>query len=235
MRGQVKPISTARYRIAPVVALFAAALTTPDAAVCKPKAPAQQSIGAVTAGRLVNGTKMRNSRIIKLRFPRNAWGTRRLVNLIDACVRHVRKKHNGAHRLVVGDLSKEKGGRFRPHAGHQNGREADIGFFMRKGRPLPGLWRVGNKDLDLRRNLTFVDCLLRTGDVRRIFLDRGLQAGLYRVAKQRGWTKARLQRTFSYPRKKRARVGIIQHRRGHDNHMHVRIRCAKHEKRCRHL
>ena len=209
-----------------------AMIATPAIGLAK---PVQQSIGAVTSGRLINATQLRNNRVLKLRFPRNAWGTKRLVNLLDACARHVKKKHKRAHRLLIGDLSKRTGGRFPPHAGHQNGREADVGFYMAKGRPLKGLWRVGNRDLDLRRNLTFVQCLLQTGDVRRIFLDRGLQAGLYRVAKKRGWSKAQLRRTFSYPRGTRARVGIIQHRRGHDNHLHVRIRCAKHEKRCRHL
>ncbi len=193
----------------------------------------QQSVGSVTAGKLINPTRLRNTKFIKLRFPKNAWGTHRLVSMLDACSRHVRKMHRRSHRLVVGDLSRKKGGRFPPHAGHQNGREADVGFYMRSGRPLKGLWRVGNKDLDLPRNLTFVDCILRSGHVHVLFLDRGLQAGLYRTAKKRGWSKARLHRTFSYPRPKHVRVGQIQHRGGHDNHLHIRIRCAKHERRCR--
>lgn len=192
----------------------------------------QQSIGAVTNGKLINATRLRNSRRLKVRFIRNNWGTQRMVSVLQACTEQVRRKHRGAHRLMIGDISKQHGGYFPPHGGHQSGREADVGFYMKRGRPLGGLWLVGNADLDLSRNLTFVECLLDSGDVIRIFLDRGLQAGLYRRAKRRGWTKAKLLEVFSYPRPKSARVGVIQHRGGHDNHFHIRVRCAKHEKRC---
>jgi len=194
--------------------------------------PVQQSVGAPNAGHLLNASRLRGSKHIKLRFPKNAWGTRRLLDVVQQCAIVVRRRHKWAHKLMVGDLSRRKGGPMPPHAGHRNGREADIGFYMRSGRPLGGLWRVGIKHIDARRTFTYVSCLLGTGTILKIFLDRDLQQPLYREARRRGWNKARLARTFSYPRPRSSRVGLIQHRGGHDNHIHVRIRCAAHERRC---
>jgi len=195
--------------------------------------PVQQSIGAPNAGRLLNASRLRNSKHIKLRFPKNAWGTRRLCDLVQQCAIEVRRRHKWAHKLMVGDLSKRKGGFMPPHSGHRNGREVDVGFYMRRGRPLGGLWRVGVKHIDARRTFSYLDCVLRSGEVLKIFLDRDLQPPLVREARRRGWSKAKVTRIFSWPRKRSSRVGIVQHRGGHDNHIHIRIRCAKHEKSCR--
>lgn len=208
--------------------------TTPAHKVTNGKAaPTQQAKGAVNAGHLEHASRLHNSGSVRLRFPRNAWGTRRLVDLIQRCSRHVQKQHRGAHRLLVGDLSRKRGGPMPPHAGHQNGREADIGFYMRSGRAMPGLWRVGPGHLDAKRTLTFITCLIDSRQVMRIFLDRRLQAPLAREAKRRKWSKARISRTFSWPRGRRTRVGLVQHRNGHYNHLHVRLRCDSHERGCR--
>lgn len=191
-----------------------------------------QSSGAVNAGRLTNASRLRNSRYIRLRFPQNAWGSRRLVGLIEQCAKAVHKRHKGAHKLMVGDLSHRRGGMMRPHSGHQNGREADFGFYMRSGRPLGGLWRVGAGHIDARRTLTYLECLIDSGDVMQVFLDRQLQRPLYDEARKRGWSEGRLSRTFSFPRRASARTGIVQHRRGHNNHLHVRLKCAPYERAC---
>lgn len=193
----------------------------------------QQALGAVNAGHLQHAARLHNTRYVKLRFPNNAWGTRRMVDVLQQCAKQVGKRHRSAHKLLVGDLSRRKGGPLPPHAGHQNGREADVGFYMRSGKPLAGLWKVGAYHIDAKRTLTFLSCLIGTGDVLNIFMARALQPPLVREAKRRRWTKARIAKTFSWPRGRNKRVGIIQHRGGHDNHLHVRLKCARHEKKCR--
>ena len=192
----------------------------------------QQAVGAVNRGRLHHPSKLHNSRGVKLRFPKNSWGTRRMVDLLQQCTKLVRKRHRGAHRLLVGDLSRKRGGRLKPHAGHQNGREADIGFYMKLGKPLGGLWRVSARQIDARRTLTLVQCFISSGDLMNIFLDRALQPPLVKEAKRRGWSRSRIAKTFSWPRGRRSRRGWVQHRNGHWNHMHVRLKCARHERRC---
>ncbi len=209
--------------------LLCSMLATPAFARWK---PTQQALGAVNRGKLVHPSKLHNSRGVKLRFPRNSWGTRRMVDLIQQCAKVVRKRHRGAHRLLVGDLSRKRGGRLKPHAGHQNGREADIGFYMRRGKPLGGLWRVGAAQIDAKRTLTLIGCFVSSGELMNIFLDRSLQPPLVKEARKRGWSKRRIKSTFSWPRGRRSRVGWVQHRGGHWNHMHVRLKCARHERRC---
>lgn len=202
------------------------------AAGCLAWTPVQQSEGPPNAGKLRNASRMPNNRYVKLRFPKNAWGTRRMVDLVVQCAKDVGRRHKRAHRLLVGDLSRRRGGTFRPHHGHQNGREADIGFYMRRGRPLDGLWKVRPHDIDARRTLSLLDCFARSGDSIRIFLDRRLQRTLVREAKRRRWSKRRIRRLFSYPERRRP-GSLVWHASGHDNHIHLRIRCAKHEKRCK--
>lgn len=195
-------------------------------------APRPQSLGTPDLGHLRDGRRLAASKRVRLRFPANAWGTDRLVALIDRCTQEVRDKHGRSHRLLVGDLSRSGGGHLRGHEGHQNGREADIALYMRSGKPLPALWRVGPSDIDTKRTLTFLTCWLDSGDILRVFLDRSLQEPLVREAKRRGWSAAKISSTFSYPRPGRERVGLVQHRRHHDSHMHVRLRCDDHEPNC---
>ena len=212
--------------------LLLAALASPQTVHARWKAK-QQAKGAVNAGHLERASRLHNTRYVKLRFPANAWGTRRMVDLVQQCAKEVRRRHRSAHRLLVGDLSRRTGGPMPPHAGHQNGREADVGFYMRSGRALGGLWRVGGHDLDARRTLTFLACAIDSHAISQIFLDRALQAPLVREARRVGWKQARIDKTFSWPRGRNARVGIIQHRGGHDNHLHLRLHCAAHERHCR--
>lgn len=192
----------------------------------------RQSSGAPDLGRLANPTRLRANKRIRLRFPKNVYGSSALISLIDGCTAEVARVHGRSHKLLVGDLSRRSGGLMRPHEGHQNGREADIGFYMRGGVPLAGLWRASSRDIDAGRTLTYLTCMLDSGRVLRVFLDRSLQAPLVAEAQQRGWSAGRIARTFSYPRASHLRVGRIQHRSHHDNHLHVRLRCAPHEVGC---
>lgn len=216
-----------------LAAMMLTCLSATPRTACARWKPRQQAQGAVNAGHLKNASRLHNTRYVRLRFPVNAWGTRRMVDLIQQCAKEVKKRHKGAHKLVVGDLSRRRGGPLPPHAGHQNGREADIGFYMRSGKALAGLWKVGAYHIDARRTLTLVNCLVSSGEVLGLFLQRALQAPLVREAKRRKWKASRISRMFSYPRGRNVRRGLMQHRGGHNNHIHVRLRCAKHERNCR--
>ena len=192
----------------------------------------QQAVGAPDLGHLLNGRRLRATRRIRLRFPTNTWGTTALVDGLHGCVDAVHRKHGRSHVLVVGDMSRKGGGMLLPHEGHQNGREADTGIFLRAGKPLPGLWRMAAQDVDAARTLTFLECWIDSGSLLRAFLDRSLQAPLVREAERRGWSAEKIASTFSYPRAGHERVGLIQHRSHHDNHLHLRLRCAPHEPSC---
>lgn len=226
------PVTRILAGLAAWIALLGATSSASAADASTDAGAPEQSVGAPDLGHLLRGRRLKATRRVRLRFPTNTWGTTALIDGIHGCVDAVHRKHGRSHALLVGDLSRKSGGMLRPHEGHQNGREADVGFFMRSGKPLPGLWRLAAQDLDAARTLTFLECWIESGSLLRVFLDRSLQAPLVREAQRRGWSAETIHATFSYPRPGHERVGLIQHRSHHDNHLHLRLRCADHEPRC---
>jgi Penicillin-insensitive murein endopeptidase len=94
------------------------------------------------------------------------WGTNRLVRVVLAVAREHAAAHPGAPRLVVGDLSRPKGGRFGPefggdgHRSHQNGLDVDVYYPRRDGKEkVPGT--VAQVDRWLAQEL--VDRFVRAG------------------------------------------------------------------------
>jgi penicillin-insensitive murein endopeptidase len=138
--------------------------------------------------------------------PNRAWrrhGTDRLVELLLRVAAEHAAAHPGAPRLVVGDLSRPRGGRFGPelggdgHRSHQNGLDADVYYPRRDGlERIPG--RVGQVDRRLAQEL--VDRFVRAG-AEYVFV--GPRTGL------RGPPK------------------VVMALGNHDDHLHVRIRPAR--------
>src|SRR5690606_16006049 len=66
----------------------------------------------------------------------NFYGTWELVQLLERAAYRVARRVPGA-KLSVGELSREGGGLLAGHDSHQNGRDADIAFYMLDGRGRP--------------------------------------------------------------------------------------------------
>ncbi len=49
--------------------------------------------------------------------------------MVRRAAERMQTEHPGP-RLMVGDLSRQRGGRLAPHSSHQNGRDVDLGFFV---------------------------------------------------------------------------------------------------------
>jgi hypothetical protein len=135
--------------------------------------------------------------------PNRAWrryGTDRLVRVVLRVARSHALAHPGAPRLVVGDLSRPRGGRFGPelggdgHRSHQNGLDVDVYYPRRDGRERPPA-RVGQIDRRLAQEL--VDRFVRAG-AQYVFV--GPNTGLRGPAK------------------------VVMVLGNHDDHLHVRIR-----------
>jgi penicillin-insensitive murein endopeptidase len=88
-----------------------------------------RSIGAPNRGRLENGVRLRGNEAVMLQRGSDQWGTAELVGLIERASERLQSQAPGP-RLLVGDLSRQRGGRLRPHRSHQNGRDADLGLFV---------------------------------------------------------------------------------------------------------
>jgi murein endopeptidase len=101
--------------------------------------------------------------------PSRPWrrhGTDRLVRTLLRVLRAHRRANPGAPRVLVGDLSRPRGGDFGPryglpgHASHQNGLDADL-YYPRRDRRLRVPRTPGQVDRRLAQDL--VDRLVDAG------------------------------------------------------------------------
>ncbi|MBM4373434.1 MAG: penicillin-insensitive murein endopeptidase [Deltaproteobacteria bacterium] len=174
-------------------------------------------------GSLDGGVRLGDGPGLRIKDPQASWGRPVTVRTLEALGRELAAAFPGS-LLVVGDLSRERGGGFAPHAGHRTGLEADLGLF-RKGEP----WRlhfaeVPPEELDAARTWWLVRRLLETGRVERVLVDWHLQALLLEEARRDGVPEPRLEEWFQVPRRGWEEAGVIRHYRGHRNHLHVRFR-----------
>lgn len=178
------------------------------------------SVGEASWGRLINGVQLPEFPSVRVRAASN-FGTPETVASIIYAVQKVRATHPDTPPLVIGDLSRERGGRFRPHKSHQAGRDADIGYYIVGQKP--GVFADATPDnLDVPRTWTFIEALMEDDKVEYLFIDRRLHRPLYDYARDVAQVdEDRLRDIFAMAR---ARTGIIRHVRGHRNHMHVRFR-----------
>lgn len=197
-----------------------------------------RSVGFTTRGELVRGVPVRPSRYVRYtdEYARggNFFGTWELVQLIERAAYRVARRLPGA-RLSVGELSSRTGGRLGGHLSHQNGRDADLAFYMLnpRGRPFvpQAFAEFGADGLALRpesglrfddaRNWELVAKLVADGDARvqYIFVSRALKRRLLREGKKRHAHPVVLRRA--------AKVMVEPtHGHPHENHFHVRIYCS---------
>jgi hypothetical protein len=86
------------------------------------------------------------------------------------------------------------------------------------------------KHIDLQRTWSLLRCLLDTGEVQYVFMDRGVQRRLYRYVRKRQLYPVKdLDAIFEYGRGRpgRRRSTIILHTPNHDDHFHVRTFCPR--------
>jgi penicillin-insensitive murein endopeptidase len=196
----------------------------PDAAVLAvvarqdPVALGPLSIGTPDAGLLLNPTPFPEGSLWTVRSPSESWATDETIAFIVDAIEAVEARHPGSPRVVIGALSSPAGGRLGRHRSHQTGRDADVGFYYRRGE-VDSFLAARKKDLDLARIWTLVRALVTETDLERIFLDRSLISQLYAEAVAEGEDRAWLDDVFGRTDEK----GIIQHVRRHKDHMHVRF------------
>jgi hypothetical protein len=196
-----------------------------------------QSVGAPWDGELENASRLRLLDGVLIRRPGRAFGTRTTVDFVRQAVNDTLEQVAPTHDLAIGDLSAEHGGPISEHHSHQSGRDADIGLFYRQApRGYPDSFARATEDnLDCAATFALIANFVRTanqdGGVQVIFLDYKVQGILYRWAIEHDISENRLERMFEYPNGKGS-GGIVRHYAGHDNHMHVRFRCASSDDDC---
>jgi len=161
--------------------------------------------------------------------PRRSWGTTAMVDLLLHATGTVAARYPDADPVLIGDLSRSRGGPLPPHRWHHDGRSADVGLFRAGGhQPRVGFERVWPSQLDVERTWALIEAMLDTGHVEHILLDEGLIRRLKAYVRAEGlMTPEQLRSTFppkGTPNMWRMK-GIIRHAPHHGDHMHVRVLC----------
>ncbi len=185
--------------------------------------PHSVALGKPYRGWLYNPVQLKSDERIRVRRHKN-FATAETVNAIKYAVDAVHNTFEDTPRLPIGNLSRKAGGRFPPHKSHQNGRDADIAYYLRIGHHPLHLKAATKHTLDAARTWVFLESMIKRGEIQVAFIDYRLQAPMYRYATQeRGWTPEQMKTIMSYPRGRGERKALIRHLRGHHDHMHVRF------------
>jgi murein endopeptidase len=182
-------------------------LTTPE-----PRARPSRAVGLPWNGRLVRGRQlpaagagyMTWDPILKRVGNRawRRWGTGRLLATVRRVLAAYARRHPDAPPVLVGDLSRPRGGDFGPrfggigHASHQNGLDADV-YYPRLDRVLRRARRPDQVDRAAAQEL--VDAFVSEG-AEYVFVGPSLDL--------------------------RGANEVVQPLVNHDDHLHVRLRAS---------
>ena len=193
-----------------------------------------QSIGKPNHGYLRNGRFLpRTGPGFRRKNDKAPYGTNEAVAIILWVCERMTELYPGTVPVIVGNLSKEGGGKLRPHASHQSGRDADLGYYFIDNERVRHFKDAERDNLDVEKSWSLIELLLSTEQVEYLFIDRSLQILFYDEALKRGWAEEELRPLFEAPLGEYKRQGIIRHSRGHRHHLHVRFKCAKNDDRCK--
>jgi penicillin-insensitive murein endopeptidase len=219
------------FSLVSLVSLVAALAVPARAWAVKPtRSVPAKSVGAPNEGHLVGGKQLRSSSSLRA-VGALRWGVPELVDMLVRSSELVAKKHPGSV-LTVADLSRRGGGDVDGHKSHESGRDADVAFYLRRGKKpfvAPRFVRFEESLeaespkgvlFDADRNWALVEAWL--GDPRakvlQIFVANHLRKELLAAAKRAGASEAVQQRAADV---------LVQPKNAlpHDDHFHVRVAC----------
>ncbi len=208
-----EPVQPAPPQVLPPVATSPPAPLPPVATptpTATPEPPRSRAAGRPWNGRLVHGRQLPLSGdgyvtwdpILKRvgNRPWRRWGTDRLLATVERVLGAYAARHPDAEPVLVGDLSRPRGGDFGPrfggigHASHQNGIDVDI-YYPRLDRRLRAPRRPDQVDRAAAQEL--VDAFVAEGAE---YVFTGPSLGL------------------------RGPAGVVQELVNHDDHLHLRLR-----------
>ena len=191
-----------------------------------------KSIGKASGGKLVDGEKMPEGPGYSYGRRSNVYGTNETITYMIKCIGEYRRKHPDGPEVVVGNISRPKGGHLDPHKSHQSGRDVDIGYIHKKKyQPVTSMISTNHKNLDPRKTWDLMYCFLETGAVDVMYIDMVVQKPLVEHLKKRKFTSRYLKKVFQYPRKSRGDA-LVKEYPGHHHHIHLRFKCPRGDEKC---
>lgn len=182
-------------------------------------------IGRAGKGSLLFGVRMEPTDGIHLRNPDEAWTVPEVIQALRDAHAAVQKAHPGGPDMVIGDISRRHGGRFRPHRTHQNGLDVDLRYYLLGEQPADYKYRhVTGANFDTARVWALIAHFYTEGNTERILVDYRHQRRLYRYARdQLNLSPEQLEPILSYPKGRYRKDALVRHVRGHHNHIHIRF------------
>jgi murein endopeptidase len=191
------------------------------------------SVGTPSRGRLQNGVQLpRNDALYAIRNLEHSWGSSHTVEQLQRAIARFRGETGFDRELLICDMSRRYGGRFRPHRSHTSGRDIDVQLPTKRG-VAPGVVPMSTSLVDWDATWSLIEALIATGEVRYIFLSRSRQRPLFEAALRAGVDRERLRDLIQYPFHNK--TAFVRHSSGHVKHLHVRFACSPEETRCREL
>lgn len=183
-----------------------------------PRSLGSVCVGRPNRGRLLNAVELRNAPGLRVQLDDHGFGTSATVRFLLDAVAELQEQNPGAPDVLVGDISRERGGYLRPHRSHQLGLDADIGYFYDP----PAKWytRANAENLDRRLTWALLKALISQGGVEYVFMDRSIQNLLRDYAKSSGEPADWVDGLFERSDKKDT---LFRHTWGHVTHFHVRF------------
>jgi murein endopeptidase len=189
------------------------------------------SVGTPQRGWLHNGIQLPfNPQLYTRRDADRSWGSTHTIRTIVTAFQALRTERGIAAEVIIGDISKPRGGAFAPHVSHQSGRDIDIQLVLAEGldrRTFPGT----PEHVDWDATWAMVHGFLETGHVAAVFLSWKQQEHLQRAALRAGVHERVAQRWFQWPGDDAE--ALIRHEDGHRAHVHVRLACGSTDPHCR--
>lgn len=196
-----------------------------------------RSLGWPWRGALTGSVRLTESHLLRYAESEVAdghfYGTSELVHILERGVRKVQRQAPGG-RLTVGELSRAHGGDIVGHRSHENGRDADLGFYVTdgEGQPVetPDFVRInwrGEGELDgttvrfdERRNWLLVKALMTDEHttLKHVFVAPHIRRRLLEAAREQGESDTLIERAKHVV----LPPGV---RHPHADHYHIRIYC----------
>lgn len=195
-----------------------------------------QAKGFYSKGSLVNSSliPLEGFGFVKIARPRGfGHGTHDLVSILKEAAAELQRKYPSRDRVMIADMSRDRGGSLPGHASHQNGLDADVGF-IRLDQTEQDADDIGGfrelfvkngkltKNFDLKRNWAYAKILIETGRVQRVFVGEVIKKNFCAYAKRLG--------VMEQEKETLRRLRVIA---GHTDHFHVRVTCPKKSTSCK--
>jgi hypothetical protein len=186
--------------------------------------PGGVSVGRPNRGKLKDGVQLPESPLYTRGYPGSLYGSSHTIEVLLQALAEFRHDTGYEGEIVVGAISRRRGRRFSPHISHQSGRDIDIRLPLWPG--IPSHINPNEDEVDWYATWGLVRAFVETGEVSIIFLDAPLQRRLYEAARVMGESHESLREVITWPSWKNKERPLVRHSKGHDGHIHVRIKCA---------